>query len=226
MRAAALRAALVVATSAVWSARGAAQDAAEVTPRSTVEVGVGDVSTGSFKAGEYNGLEKKGAFLVGNVDLHGGAPYDSGKGLRWRITGTDLGLETRSVTAEIGVQGRFRLNFGYDELLRNRSDSYQTPYNGAGSNVLTLPGTWLVPTVAGSSATSAAVNTVSARGLVNTIGDAHTSAPRQPLRVRCSLRPRRRRRKWTQLRQPTSRFSTTSTSAQSARATTSARITR
>ena len=29
---------------------------------------------------------------------------------------------------------------------RNRSDSYQTPYNGAGTNMLTLPGTWQVPT--------------------------------------------------------------------------------
>ena len=38
------------------------------------------------------------------------------------------------------MQGRFRLTFGYDELRRNRSDSYQTPYNGAGTNVLTLPG--------------------------------------------------------------------------------------
>ena len=172
-RAAAPRAALVVAMLTVWADQGAAQDARDVTtPRSTVEAGVGGVSADSFKAGEYNGLEKKGAFFLGNIDLRGGAPYDSGRGLRWRIKGTDLGLETRSLTAEIGVQNKFRFNFGYDELLRNRSDSYQTPYNGAGSNVLTLPGTWLVPTVAGSSGSNTAVNNGSARGLDNTIGDA------------------------------------------------------
>jgi len=88
--------------------------------------------------------------------------------LRWRIKGTDLGQETRGLSAQVGVQGKFRLNFGYDELRRNRSDSYQTPYNGTGTNVLTLPGTWLVPTVAA----SGGANAISARGLVKAIGDA------------------------------------------------------
>ena len=100
--------------------------------------------------------------------MRGGAAFDSASALRWRIKGTDLGLETRSLSAQVGVQGKFRLNFGYDELRRNRSDSYQTPYNGAGTNILTLPGTWQVPTVAGSGGT----NPVSARGLVKAIGDA------------------------------------------------------
>ena len=87
---------------------------------------------------------------------------------RWRIKGIDLGLETRSLSAEVGVAGKFQINFGYDELRRNRSDSYQTPYNGAGTNTLTLPATWLVPTVAA----SGGANTISARGLVTAIGDA------------------------------------------------------
>ncbi len=142
------------------------------TPSSTVEVGAGGVTDGSYKAGEYNGLEKKGGFAIGNIDWRGGAAFDSSSALRWRVKGTDLGLETRSLSAEIGAQGRFRFVFGYDELRRNRSDSYQTPYNGAGTNVLTLPGTWLVPTVAGSSSSNTAVNSVSARGLVPAIGAA------------------------------------------------------
>jgi len=129
----------------------------------TIEIGAGDVTSGSFKAGEYNGLEKKGAFLVGNLDLHGA---------HWAIKGVDLGLESRSLAASIAAQGKFRLSFRFDELLRNRSDSYQTPYDGAGTNVLTLPAAWRVPTVAGSSTTNTAVNNTSARGLDPTIGDA------------------------------------------------------
>jgi MtrB/PioB family decaheme-associated outer membrane protein len=158
-------AALAFAAYAIAPTPAAAQDAK---PAGTAEVGVGDVGQGSYKAGEYNGLQKQGAFFVANLDLRSGAAYNSASALRWRIKGVDLGLESRSLTAQVGVQGRFRLKFGYDELRRNRSDSYQTPYNGAGTNVLTLPGAWLVPTVAGSNNT----NPTSARGLVKAIGDA------------------------------------------------------
>ena len=137
-------------------------------PTGTVDVGVGDVSSGSFKAGEYNGLETKGLFGIGNLDVRDGTPYGSASAFRWRIKGTDLGLATRTVFAQVAVQGKFRFRFSYDGLLRNRSDSYQTPYNGAGTSTLMLPSTWLVPTVA---ATGGA-NAVSARGLVTAIGDA------------------------------------------------------
>ena len=151
----------------------AAQTVQEATtPTSTVEGGAAGVSDGSYKAGEYNGLQKQGAVAIGNFDLRGGGAYDSDSAMRWRVKGIDLGLETRSLTAEVGVQGLFRINLGYDELRRNRSDSYQTPYGGAGTNVLTLPAGWQVPTVAGSTATNSAVNVLSARGLVPAIGNA------------------------------------------------------
>ena len=65
------------------------------------------------------------------------------------------------------MQGKFRLKFSYDEMRRNRSDTYQTPYLGTGTDTLTLPSTWLVPNVAGSNGT----NPASARGLVKAIGD-------------------------------------------------------
>src|ERR1035437_11132759 len=99
-----------------YTANAVAQSAKELTkPASTVELGVGAVSEGSFKYGEYNGLEKKGAYGIGNVDLRGGAAYDSDSAQRWRLKGADLGLETRSLQGEYGEQGRFGLNFGYDE---------------------------------------------------------------------------------------------------------------
>jgi len=163
------RTALIVAALAAVPGRGAAQQA----QTSTIEVGPSDVSDGSFKAGEYNGLERQGANAIGNVDLRGGtAGYNSTGLLRWRVKGNDLGLETRSLTAEAAAQGRFRVSVGYDELRRNRSDTFQSPYDGAGGNVLTLPSSWIVPTVAGSSTTSTAVNLTSARGLFAPIGNA------------------------------------------------------
>jgi MtrB/PioB family decaheme-associated outer membrane protein len=141
-------------------------------PLKTVEVGAGGVGTSSYKAGEYNGLQNQGGFLPGSIDFRGGSRDGKNGGVQWRVKGYDLGLETRRVTGEVDVQSRFRVTLGYDALRRNRSDTYQTPFSGAGTNVLTLPGTWLVPTVAGSSGTNTAVNTVSARGLDPRIGGA------------------------------------------------------
>ncbi|MBI3401573.1 MAG: MtrB/PioB family decaheme-associated outer membrane protein [Acidobacteria bacterium] len=151
----------------------AAQTAQEATkPISAVEFGGTDVSDGAYKAGEYNGLQNKGGLGIGHFDLRGGAAYNDDSALRWRIKGADLGLDTRSLSGEVGAQGVFRFNFGFDQLRRNRSDSYQTPLQGAGSNVLTLPGGWQVPTIAGSTATNNVVNVLSARGLLTTIGTA------------------------------------------------------
>ncbi len=177
-----LAAAMIVAAAGQAAAQGAAPPAAQAAsqpaapsasdltrPASTVEVGAGGVSDGSYKAGEYNGLQKQGGFFIGDFDIRGGGAYDSGDATRYRVKGTDLGLSTRSFSADYGVQGSFRLTFGFSELRANRSDSYQTPYNGAGTDALTLPATWLVPTVAGSSSSNNAVNTTSARGLVPSI---------------------------------------------------------
>ena len=73
---------------------------------------------------------------------------------------------------QIGVQGKFRLTGAYDEFLRNRSDSYRTPYLGTGTNTLTLPNTWMVPYIPSSSATNNRGQSVSARGLVASITNA------------------------------------------------------
>jgi len=112
---------------------------------STVELGVTAVDKPSYKFGEYNGLQKSGAAANVGVDIRGGSSYDSGGVTRYRLYGEDLGLEDRHLQIDAAQQGRFRFNFGYDELLRNRSDTYKTPLLGAGSNTLTLPSNWVRP---------------------------------------------------------------------------------
>lgn len=168
----------LIAMTAAPSAYADDDEVAElVRPTSTVEIGVtytnpnndnrGANSKGNdtaYKYGEYNGLQRKGATAIGNIDLRGGA-YDSDDATRWRVTGTDLGLETRNLSVEYGVQGKFRVNIGYDELLRNRSDTYQTPYGGTGSNHLFLPNNWIVPIVPQNNATG-----VNARAFSPTTG--------------------------------------------------------
>jgi MtrB/PioB family decaheme-associated outer membrane protein len=116
------------------------------TPTSTVQVGVGTVNNAAAKASEYNGVSHKGPYGILDFDLRGGGAWDSDDATRWRVGGNNLGLQSRSLGAEYGTQGRYRLSLGIDELQRNRTDSYLTPYQ-TGSNVLTLPGTWQVPLV-------------------------------------------------------------------------------
>jgi MtrB/PioB family decaheme-associated outer membrane protein len=110
-----------------------------VTPRSTVEVGGIYVDKSSYKFSEYNGLQRQGLNPNASFELRGGGAYDSGSNERWRVFGSDLGLDMRSFGADYSRQGQFRLKFNYDELRRNYSDDFRTLWNGAGSSSLTLP---------------------------------------------------------------------------------------
>jgi MtrB/PioB family decaheme-associated outer membrane protein len=127
--------------------------ASQTKPENKVDFGVGGVSDSSFKFGEYNGLQNSGPFGIGNFDFRGGAPYDGKSSLRWNMQGTNLGLETRSLSAEFGKQGKYRFFVGYSEMLANRSDTYQTPYRGAGTGNLTVPSNWVFPAVPQAGAT-------------------------------------------------------------------------
>jgi MtrB/PioB family decaheme-associated outer membrane protein len=116
-------------------------------PISTVELGALGISAGSYKYGEYNGLQNKGAYTIVNFDIESRTPYDSEGKDYWRLRVTDLGLNTRQASAELGEQGWFRFRFDYDELQRNYSDSFQTPFKGTGTDRLTMPSNWLRPSV-------------------------------------------------------------------------------
>ena len=104
-----------------------------------IEIGAGMVSDESFKFGEYNGLHKDGAFLIGNGSVRFRDENAGFLDLRVR----DLGLDTRSVDIEAGRQGRYRLFLNYDEISHYLSDSAQTPYRGNGSDTLSLPTSWV-----------------------------------------------------------------------------------
>src|SRR5258706_9138501 len=121
--------------------------AALTQPTNTVEVGAGSVSDGSYKFGEYNGLEDQGGFLLGNLDLFGGGRYDSDSLTRWGLHANDIGLKTGDADFTYREQGRFKIDLGLEDFRRNLSDTFQTPYLGLGSTDLTLPAGWLKPQV-------------------------------------------------------------------------------
>ena len=101
----------------------------------TVEVGGSYVSDSSYKFGEYNGLYKEGGYFIGDFS----ARYRREDGIYWNVDGANLGLDTRSLNAEGGRQGQFKLQLNYQELPHFISDSAQTPFIGNGGASLTLP---------------------------------------------------------------------------------------
>ncbi|XSG84693.1 MAG: MtrB/PioB family decaheme-associated outer membrane protein [Methylohalobius sp. ZOD2] len=102
------------------------------------EAGVGSVSDSAFKFGEYRGLEEQGAYGVGGVK----GRYRN-QSQRLDVRTSDLGLTTRRVEIDGGVQGRYRLGLIYDRLPRFDQDTAQSPFRGTGSEALTLPGGWV-----------------------------------------------------------------------------------
>lgn len=115
-------------------------------PDSEIEVGVGDVSKKSFKFGDYTGLNKNGAYAIGNISVVRRGDDDA----RYlEIVGRNLGLDSRSLAVEGGEQGNYVLRFGYSELPKLHSDTFQSPYDGLGTSRLTKPAVWTQTSVSG-----------------------------------------------------------------------------
>lgn len=108
---------------------------AEVETRGSVTLGAGTVNldADSAKFGEYTGLED-GSFVIGGFDLSGRRDQ-----FYFRASGEDLGLDNRSIGLEGGKYNSFTLRLDYDELIHKISNNAMTPFEGVGSDNLTLP---------------------------------------------------------------------------------------
>ncbi len=111
-----------------------------LTPESEIEAGIGTVSKDSFKHGDFNGLNKSGAYGIVNFDILG---RDKDDARYYEIVGRNLGLDSRSLKIETGRQGDYGLRFGYDQLPKLFTDSYETPFVNPGDATLLLPPGWV-----------------------------------------------------------------------------------
>lgn len=144
----AIRAALMLFVAAPLLAQAQALDAGNedvrtlIYPLSWLEIGVINVPTDSPKFGEYNGLDRSGAYLLANVELRGGDAYQQGDGsTRWQVRGIDLGTTSRRLEANVAQQGLWNFGVHFDQLRHYTTDgSYQTPFLGSpGDNLFILP---------------------------------------------------------------------------------------
>ncbi|MCP5129331.1 MAG: MtrB/PioB family decaheme-associated outer membrane protein [Pseudomonadales bacterium] len=146
---------LSVASSLVLAACGAlAQESAPYTPlglenrpplktawqadsKGIAQLGAGYTSDDNYTFGEYNGLNKEGASLIGNLqwqDFNSGSNY-------WQGYVSNVGLDTREGELTWGKPGRFSVTAGYDSQLQVSNDEGRTPFRG--SSTLQLPDDWI-----------------------------------------------------------------------------------
>ena len=100
-----------------------------------MELGIGYVSDDAYKFGRYNGLQEEGPFLIGNIDVE--EFYEDGR--FWNIHATNLGLDSRYLRLEGGVQGSYKFFLEYDELPNYKNNTVKSPFIGIGGDNLTLP---------------------------------------------------------------------------------------
>jgi MtrB/PioB family decaheme-associated outer membrane protein len=111
----------------------------------TLDVGAGTVSDKSAEFGQYNGLQKKGGYFIGGAAVRSRAE----DGTYWNLDASNLGLDTRSMDAEGGKQGSYKLRLKYDETPHRIWDGALTPFAGSGGASLTLPAGFAAATTAG-----------------------------------------------------------------------------
>jgi MtrB/PioB family decaheme-associated outer membrane protein len=87
------------------------------------------------KFADYRGLDDDGWYL----EASGFSRYLNEKGYYVDIFGRDLGLDSRAVDLRGGMQGRYEWRASYSEIPRYMGNGTVTPYEGVGTNQLTLP---------------------------------------------------------------------------------------
>lgn len=104
-----------------------------------LDVGLGNVSSSSYKFGEYTGLEKSGLYLL----LGGDAAYRDKDGHYINVVADNLGIASRDLSMGGGKQGLYELTAEFQEIPQFIANSGRTPFLGIGSDTLTLPSNWV-----------------------------------------------------------------------------------
>lgn len=123
-----------------WADEGDEEIRRLIRPESEIELGAGHVSSGSFKYGDFTGINTSGGHAIANVKVLRRGENDAGY---LEVDARNLGLDSRNIRVEGGQQGNFGLRFEYDQLPKLFSDSYQTPFVNPGDTSLVLPAGWV-----------------------------------------------------------------------------------
>jgi MtrB/PioB family decaheme-associated outer membrane protein len=111
-------------------------EVAQAEPSSNeVELGAGYIFDDAYHFGRYNGLVDQGAYIIGNVRAKN---YGEAGGY-WRLRGNDLGLDSRYLRLDSGIQGEQEYFIEYSQIPDYENDTALTPFLTPGSTRLLLP---------------------------------------------------------------------------------------
>ena len=100
-----------------------------------IELGLGYVFDDAYHFGRYNGLIDQGPYLIGNVRAK---HYGEAAGY-WRLRGTNLGLDSRYLRLDSGVQGEQEYFIEYSQYPDYENNTAWTPFRSPGDTLLLLP---------------------------------------------------------------------------------------
>jgi hypothetical protein len=102
-----------------------------------VELGVGNNTQPGYRFGQFSGLKDKGGFPIAGFNW---LSRDSSNDARyWHVFGSTLGLDSRKLQAEGGVQGSWNASINYDQLSKSLTSPTYFIHGGLGTSSLTLP---------------------------------------------------------------------------------------
>ncbi|NJD36527.1 MAG: MtrB/PioB family decaheme-associated outer membrane protein [Betaproteobacteria bacterium] len=106
-----------------------------------IELGVGYNSHDSYRFGQFSGLTDKGGFPLAGFNWL--SRDEANDAQYWQVYGSTLGLDSRKLSAEGGIQGKWTASINYDRITRSQWDTTSFIHDGLGSNNLTLPSTFV-----------------------------------------------------------------------------------
>lgn len=109
-------------------------------PQSHVEFGIGLTDNDGLRFGQYSGLNRNKTYGLLGGDL---IRRDDATGTWLRLSGSDLGLDTRQLRFEHSRQGNWGYFIEYDETPRFNPYTINTGLTGIGTTAQTLNGTAL-----------------------------------------------------------------------------------
>ena len=103
---------------------------------SSLTAGAASVSLDNPSAqyGKFNGVTDSRIYVIAAADVQArkGGHY-------WNFKADEISLDNQSVFLDGESSGNYKFHFGYSELANLTSNNSQTPFDGAGGAILTLP---------------------------------------------------------------------------------------
>jgi MtrB/PioB family decaheme-associated outer membrane protein len=103
-----------------------------------VELGAGYNSQNSLRFGQFTGLTDKGGFPLAGFNWL--SRNEANDAQYWLVHGSNLGLDSRKIQVQGGVQGQWNASLSFEGLKKSQTESAQFYHNGLGTSNLTLRG--------------------------------------------------------------------------------------